>query len=114
MWLAASLLSDSVALAGQTILARAFAQNDTPLIDKVARRIMGLGLLMGGGMALAFLLGQHAIPLVSLPCPSANIAYVASSMSIERAVDVLQLPVVSIEFVFRPQCENANALSFRP
>lgn len=64
VWLAASLLSDSVALAGQTILARAFAQDDVTLIDTVAKRIMKLGLVMGGVMAAVFLFGRYAIPLV--------------------------------------------------
>ncbi|GAQ83786.1 MATE efflux family protein [Klebsormidium nitens] len=95
VWLAASLLSDSVALAGQTILARAFAQDDVTLIDTVAKRIMKLGLVMGGVMAAVFLFGQYAIPLAFTQDP-AVLAIIASLLPFI----VLTQPVNALAFVW--------------
>uniref|UniRef100_A0A7I4CHU9 Protein DETOXIFICATION n=1 Tax=Physcomitrium patens TaxID=3218 RepID=A0A7I4CHU9_PHYPA len=55
IWLAVSLLSDSLALAGQAIIAGAFAKNDYKLVKEASIRVLQIGLGLGvvSGLALA-------------------------------------------------------------
>ncbi|KOM26239.1 hypothetical protein LR48_Vigan238s007200 [Vigna angularis] len=55
IWLAVSLLADGLAVAGQAILAGAFANKDYEKVQATAYRVLQLGLLLG--LALAFILG---------------------------------------------------------
>ncbi|KAG7035862.1 Protein DETOXIFICATION 42 [Cucurbita argyrosperma subsp. argyrosperma] len=52
VWLAMSLLADGLAVAGQTILASAFAQNDHDKATTAASRVLQLGLLLGLGLGV--------------------------------------------------------------
>lgn len=58
IWLAISLLSDSLALAGQAILARAFAENDYKLVQEAAIRVLQIGCGVGVFSALILALGM--------------------------------------------------------
>eukprot|EP00897_Mesotaenium_endlicherianum_P010552 jgi/Mesen1/9525/ME000637S08965 len=62
IWLAASLLSDSIALAGQTLLASAFARHDAVRVRRVSFRILQMGLALGVLMGGLLSLGANVIP----------------------------------------------------
>ncbi|KAL7097943.1 hypothetical protein ACP275_10G174500 [Erythranthe tilingii] len=47
VWLATSLLADGLAVAGQAILANAFARNDYEKVTATASRVLQLGLILG-------------------------------------------------------------------
>ncbi|GAU17286.1 hypothetical protein TSUD_110030 [Trifolium subterraneum] len=55
VWLAVSLLADGLAVAGQAILAGAFANKDYEKATATASRVLQMGVILG--MALAFILG---------------------------------------------------------
>ncbi|CAK7331026.1 unnamed protein product [Dovyalis caffra] len=55
VWLATSLLADGLAVAGQAILASAFAEKDYDKVTATATRVLQLGLLLG--LMLAAVLG---------------------------------------------------------
>lgn len=55
VWLATSLLADGLAVAGQAILASAFAQKDFNRATATASRVLQLGLVLG--LVLALFLG---------------------------------------------------------
>ncbi|RZB84275.1 Protein DETOXIFICATION 42 isoform D [Glycine soja] len=55
VWLAVSLLADGLAVAGQAILAGAFANKDFNRATATASRVLQMGLVLG--LALAFILG---------------------------------------------------------
>ncbi|KAH7543542.1 hypothetical protein FEM48_Zijuj02G0194900 [Ziziphus jujuba var. spinosa] len=55
VWLATSLLADGLAVAGQAILASAFANKDIDKATATASRVLQLGLVLG--LMLAFILG---------------------------------------------------------
>ncbi|KAJ1406932.1 Multi antimicrobial extrusion protein [Sesbania bispinosa] len=55
VWLAVSLLADGLAVAGQAILAGAFANKDRDKATATASRVLQMGLVLG--FALAFILG---------------------------------------------------------
>ncbi|RYR00105.1 hypothetical protein Ahy_B07g088183 [Arachis hypogaea] len=56
IWLAVSLLADGLAVAGQAILAGAFAAKDYDKATATAARVLQMGLVLG--LALAFILGE--------------------------------------------------------
>ncbi|CAI5954304.1 unnamed protein product [Closterium sp. NIES-65] len=60
--LAASLLSDSVALAAQTLLASAFARNDTVMVRAIMLRSLQIGLGMGAVMGVVLSLSAQLLP----------------------------------------------------
>ncbi|KAG0623195.1 hypothetical protein M758_3G155500 [Ceratodon purpureus] len=60
IWLAISLLSDSLALAGQTIVASAFAKNDYKLVKEAAIRVLQIGCGLGALSALIVTFGMPA------------------------------------------------------
>ncbi|KAG0583690.1 hypothetical protein KC19_3G155300 [Ceratodon purpureus] len=60
IWLAISLLSDSLALAGQTIVASAFAKNDYKLVKEAAIRVLQIGCGLGVLSALVVAFGMPA------------------------------------------------------
>ena len=47
LWLASSLLADALAVAAQSLMAKAIAAGDRATARFVARRSLGLGLLLG-------------------------------------------------------------------
>ncbi|GKE01601.1 protein DETOXIFICATION 44, chloroplastic isoform X1 [Tanacetum coccineum] len=57
VWLALSLLTDALALAGQAILASSFSQRNYDEARKVIYRILQIGLAAGVGLAIILLLG---------------------------------------------------------
>ncbi|KAK7261531.1 hypothetical protein RIF29_27845 [Crotalaria pallida] len=80
IWLAVSLLADGLAVAGQAILAGAFANKDHDKATATATRVLQMGLVLG--LALAFILGTglhfgaklftkdvHVLHLISIGVP---------------------------------------------
>ncbi|KAG2397762.1 Protein DETOXIFICATION 42 [Vigna angularis] len=92
IWLAVSLLADGLAVAGQAILAGAFANKDYEKVQATAYRVLQLGLLLG--LALAFILGT-------------GLHFGAKLFT--KDVDVIHLIKIGIPFVAATQPLNALA-----
>ncbi|KAM5584556.1 protein DETOXIFICATION 42 [Rosa sericea] len=95
VWLATSLLADGLAVAGQAILASAFAKNDYDKAASTASRVLQLGLVLG--LVLAFMLGV-------------GLQYGARLFT--KDVNVLHLIGIGIPFVAATQPINALAFVF--
>ncbi|KAL1832092.1 hypothetical protein DCAR_0102113 [Daucus carota subsp. sativus] len=95
VWLATSLLADGLAVAGQAILASAFARKDFDRTTATASRVLQLGLVLG--MVLAIILG------VGLPF---------AGRIFTKDDDVLHLITVATPFVAATQPINALAFVF--
>lgn len=59
VWLATSLLADGLAVAGQAILASAFAKKDYNKARETTSRVLQLGLLLGLALAVLLGVGMH-------------------------------------------------------
>ncbi|KAI4304810.1 hypothetical protein MLD38_040276 [Melastoma candidum] len=95
VWLASSLLADGLAVAGQAILASAFARNDLERASATASRVLQLALVLG--LALAAVLGiglQFGAKLFS------------------KDADVLRVIAIGVPFVALTQPINALAFVF--
>ncbi|CAI9298725.1 unnamed protein product [Lactuca saligna] len=57
VWLALSLLTDALALAGQAILASSYSQKDYGESRRVIERVLKIGLISGGSLAFVLFLG---------------------------------------------------------
>ncbi|KAI3449962.1 hypothetical protein Pfo_006627 [Paulownia fortunei] len=95
VWLATSLLADGLAVAGQAILASAFARKDYSWATATASRVLQLGLALG--LVLAIILGF-------------GLQFGARIFT--KDVDVLRLIGVGIPFVAATQPINALAFVF--
>ncbi|KAG7010268.1 Protein DETOXIFICATION 42 [Cucurbita argyrosperma subsp. argyrosperma] len=95
VWLTTSLLADGLAVAGQAILASAFAQNDRNKATAAASRVLQLGLFLG--LILAVFLG---------------VGMTFGAKLFTSDVDVLHLIGVGIPFVAAMQPINALAFVF--
>ncbi|XP_019448319.1 PREDICTED: protein DETOXIFICATION 42-like isoform X1 [Lupinus angustifolius] len=95
IWLAVSLLADGLAVAGQAILAGAFANKDYDKATATAARVLQMGLVLG--LALAFLLGT-------------GLHFGAKLFT--KDVDVLRLISIGVPFVAITQPLNALAFVF--
>jgi putative MATE family efflux protein len=95
IWLAASLLSDSIALAGQAIIASAFAKFNYKRVKEASFRILQIGFCFG--VFVAVLLG------VTMPAFSRVFSTDADVLSIIKGLIpfvALTQPVNSLAFVF--------------
>lgn len=95
VWLAVSLLADGLAVAGQAILAGAFANKDYEKASTTATRVLQMGMVLG--LALAFILGT-------------GLHFGAKLFT--KDVDVLHLIRVGIPFVALTQPLNCLAFVF--
>ncbi|XP_021282361.1 protein DETOXIFICATION 42-like isoform X2 [Herrania umbratica] len=95
IWLAASLLADGLAVAGQAILASAFAKKDYEKIIASASRVLQIGIVLG--LLLSFIL------VVGLQF---------ASRLFTTDIDVLNLISLGIPFVAATQPINALAFVF--
>ncbi|KAA8549747.1 hypothetical protein F0562_001235 [Nyssa sinensis] len=95
VWLATSLLADGLAVAGQAILASAFAEKDYDKVTVTASRVLQLGLVLG--LALAVILG---------------VGLQFGARLFTKDVEVLHLIGVGIPFVAATQPINALAFVF--
>ncbi|KAK2991687.1 hypothetical protein RJ640_015787 [Escallonia rubra] len=95
VWMASSLLADGLAVAGQAILACAFAEKDYEKAKAAATRVLQMGFVLGLGLALVVGLGlqfgsgifskdKNVISLISIGVP-----FVAATQ-----------PINSVAFVF--------------
>ncbi|CAI9283279.1 unnamed protein product [Lactuca saligna] len=57
VWLALSLLTDALALAGQAILASSYSQKNYGEACRVIDRVLKIGLISGGSLAFVLFLG---------------------------------------------------------
>ncbi|RDY05979.1 Protein DETOXIFICATION 42, partial [Mucuna pruriens] len=95
VWLAVSLLADGLAVAGQAILAGAFANKDFDRARATASRVLQMGLVLG--LSLAFILG---------------IGLHFGAKIFTKDVDVLHLIQIGIPFVAVTQPLNSLAFVF--
>ncbi|XP_017977221.1 PREDICTED: protein DETOXIFICATION 42 isoform X5 [Theobroma cacao] len=95
IWLAASLLADGLAVAGQAILASAFAKKDYEKIIATASRVLQIGILLG--LLLSFIL------VVGLQI---------ASRLFTKDIAVLKLISLGIPFIAATQPINALAFVF--
>ncbi|KAK1411979.1 hypothetical protein QVD17_32880 [Tagetes erecta] len=95
VWLATSLLADGLAVAGQAILASAFARMDYEKVTATASRVLQLGLVLGVALAVFLGVGLH---------------YGARLFT--KDVGVLHLISIGIPFVAATQPINALAFVF--
>ncbi|KAK6937130.1 Multi antimicrobial extrusion protein [Dillenia turbinata] len=95
VWLATSLMADGLAVAGQAILARAFARKDYNLVVATASRVLHLGLVLG--LVLSIILGV-------------GLQFAAKIFT--KDVNVLHMISIGIPFVAGTQPLNALAFVF--
>ncbi|CAI0412696.1 unnamed protein product [Linum tenue] len=95
VWMATSLLADGLAVAGQAIIAGAFAQKDFERATATASRVLQLGWLLG--LVLALVLG---------------LGLTFGARIFTNDVDVLHLIGIGIPFVAGTQPINALAFVF--
>ncbi|KAK9274389.1 hypothetical protein L1049_019203 [Liquidambar formosana] len=95
VWLATSLLADGLAVAGQAILASAFAKNDHNKVTATASRVLQLGLVLG--LVLAVFLG---------------VGLQFGARLFTNDINVLNLISIGIPFVAATQPLNALAFVF--
>lgn len=94
VWLALSLLTDALALAGQAILASSFSQRNYDEARKVIYRILQIGLAAGVGLAFILFLGFG--PLSYLFSTDSEVLKIAKSGTLFVAVSQ---PMNAIAFV---------------
>ncbi|KAL5708274.1 Protein DETOXIFICATION 42 [Ranunculus cassubicifolius] len=95
IWLATSLLADGLAVAGQAILASAFAESDHEKATSTAARVLQHGLVLG--LVLSFVLG---------------VGLKFGSRLFTKDIHVLHLISLSIPFVAATQPINSLAFVF--
>ncbi|KAK2400614.1 MATE efflux family protein [Trifolium repens] len=95
IWMATSLLADGLAVAGQAIIASAFARRDYNMVIESASRVLQLGLILG--ILLSFLLFS-LLPF--------------ASRLFTNDINVLQLIGIGIPYVAATQPINALAFVF--
>lgn len=95
IWLAASLLADGLAVAGQAILASAFARKDHSKVVATASRVLQMALVLG--LMLSVLL---------------TVVLKYASRLFTKDIDVLQLISLGIPFIAVTQPVNALAFVF--
>lgn len=62
IWLFLALMADALAIAAQTLVARAMGEGDVPAAKAVSERLLALGFVAGGVLAALFWLGKPLIP----------------------------------------------------
>ncbi|CAK9146887.1 unnamed protein product [Ilex paraguariensis] len=95
VWLATSLLADGLAVAGQAILASAFARNDYDWATATASRVLQLGLVLG--LVLAVILGVGLQFGARLFTKDVNVLHL---ISIGTPFVAATQPLNSLAFVF--------------
>ncbi|KAI3472182.1 hypothetical protein Pfo_029670 [Paulownia fortunei] len=95
VWLATSLLADGLAVAGQAILANAFARNDYEKVVATSSRVLQLGLVLG-----------------LILCILVAIILQFSSQLFTKDINVLRLLQLGIPFVAVTQPINSLAFVF--
>ncbi|CAK8536054.1 unnamed protein product [Lathyrus sativus] len=95
VWLAVSLLADGLAVAGQAILAGAFANKDYEKATATASRVLQMGLVLGA--ALAFILGTGLHFGAKVFTKDANVLHL---IRIGIPFVALTQPLNSLAFVF--------------
>lgn len=94
LWLLLSFVCDSLAVAGQGLIADALGRGQVAGARAVADRLLILGLALGGGLMCVFLLGKEALP--SLFTADASVALAVAPLL--TYVAVMQ-PLNSLVFV---------------
>lgn len=95
VWLAVSLLADGLAVAGQAILAGAFANKDFNRATATASRVLQMGLVLG--LALAFILGTGLHFGAKIFTQDANVLHL---IQIGIPFIAVTQPLNSLAFVF--------------
>lgn len=96
LWLASSLLSDALAVAAQSLVARSLAAGEAPAARRVVARTVGMAAALGCGMAAVMAAGAGSVPGLFSSDPEV-LALVGSAV---WAFVVLTQPVNSMAFVW--------------
>lgn len=95
VWMTSSLLADGLAVAGQAILACAFAEKDYQKATAAAARVLQMGFVLGLGLALFVGLGLHF-----------------GSGIFSKDINVIHMIAIGIPFVAATQPINSLAFVF--
>ncbi|RXI03250.1 hypothetical protein DVH24_003902 [Malus domestica] len=101
VWLATSLLADGLAVAGQAILASAFAKKDYDKATATASRVLQLGLVLG--LMLAAILGvglQYGARLFTKDVNVLHLIGIGIPSSIQNQFVAATQPINALAFVF--------------
>ncbi|KAJ4839570.1 Protein DETOXIFICATION 42 [Turnera subulata] len=95
VWLTSSLLADGLAVAGQAIIACAFAEKDYQKATSAATRVLQMSLVLGIGLAVFVGLGLHFGDIIFSKDP--NVLHI---ISIGIPFVAATQPINSVAFVF--------------
>eukprot|EP00898_Chlorokybus_atmophyticus_P005068 jgi/Chlat1/5562/Chrsp369S00847 len=95
LWLAASMLADSLAFAAQTLLGRALAAGRKAYAKTVTQRTVALGAVLGGVLMLAFTVFQRPLASYFTSDPA-----VLAAISTIMPVVALTMPLNTIAFTW--------------
>lgn len=77
VWLASSLLADSLAVAAQTLLARSLAAGERAVGRVVADSTLAMALMLGLGLTAALALGRHGVAVLFTSDPAVRASLAA-------------------------------------
>ncbi|KAK9823345.1 hypothetical protein WJX72_002062 [[Myrmecia] bisecta] len=107
LWLASSLLADSLAVAAQSLMARSLAGSDRDTARKVVARTIRLGGLLGVILSGALALGSGVLPGVFSRDPS-----VLAVVAVIWPWVVLTQPITALAFVWDGVLYGANGFQY--
>jgi len=107
LWTLASLLVDSLAVAGQALVATELGQNRPRVAREVSDRLLTLGLAMGGVLAIGATALSPVLPKLFTTDPD-----VAAAVSAVFPVAVASLPINALVYVLDGIMVGASEFSF--
>ncbi|KAL4419186.1 hypothetical protein ABPG77_007776 [Micractinium sp. CCAP 211/92] len=107
LWLLSSLIVDSVAIAGQSLVAVQLGKGDVREARAVSNRLLGLGIGAGAALAAAFWLAEPVIPSIF-----SNDADVEAAVRQVLPIAVAMLPINAAVYVFDGIITGASDFKF--
>lgn len=107
LWLASSLLADSLAVAAQTLLARTVAAGNSEVSQIIARKVIAWGLLLGALLAVALGVTSTTLPRLF----TKDLAVLASISAIYPWV-ILTQPINALAFVWDGVLFGCNGFKY--
>ena len=107
LWLASSLLADSLAVAAQTLLARTVAAGNSEVSQIIARKVIAWGVLLGALLAVALGVTSTALPRLF----TKDLGVLASISAIYPWV-ILTQPINALAFVWDGVLFGCNGFKY--
>lgn len=107
LWLLSSLIVDSVAIAGQSLVAVQLGKGDVREARAVSNRLLGLGIGAGAALAAAFWLAEPVIPSIF-----SSDADVEAAVRQVLPIAVAMLPINAAVYVFDGVITGASDFKF--